>query len=123
MDKHDLNSIELLRIASDEDVLENLEQLLACLQDRNWPVFDGIVDRLSTLGSELVLPICRILEGGDSIWKANIIGHLIPAFSHVEQQLYSVPLEKVLAQYDENDLREGVIDFVEIQLSNSRKNT
>ena len=121
--KHDEKSIKLLQLASDDEVIENAEQLLEWLQDRNWPVFDGIVKRLSALGNDLVVPISRILESSDSIWKANIVGHLIPAFSQTAQQRYSESLEKLLAKFDENDLREGVIDFVEIQLSNTRKNT
>ena len=103
-------------------MIENADQLLEWLQDRNWPVFKGVVNRLSVLGNELVLPINNILKGNDSIWKANIVGYLIPSFSKESQLLYTKSLETLLAEFDENDLREGVIDFVEMQLSNS-KNT
>lgn len=122
-DKHDEASIKLLQIASDEEVLENAEKLLEWLQDINWPVFEGIAQRLSSLGDDLVAPITRILESSDSIWKANVIGYLIPSFSPETQKLYIESLEKLLAQRDDSDLREGVIGFVEIQLSNTKKNT
>ncbi len=38
-DKYDEESIKLLQLASDGDVIENAEQLLEWLQDSNWPVF------------------------------------------------------------------------------------
>ena len=122
-DKQDEQSIILLQSASNEEVIEKAEQLLEWLQDKNWPVFEGVVKRLSCLGNELEAPVSKILEGSDSKWKANIIGHLIPSFSHESQLRYSESLKILLAKYDENDLREGVIDFVEIQLSNAKEYT
>ena len=121
-EKNDEEAIKRLMSASDDQVIENADQLLEWLQDINWPVFKGIVKRLSVLGNELVVPISNIMESDDSIWKANIVGHLIPSFSKESQKLYTTSLKKLLAEYDENDLREGVIDYVEIQLSNT-KNT
>jgi len=91
---------------------------LEWLQDANWPVFNGIVEKLSGLGNELLAPVSTILKGNDSIWTANIIGHLIPSFSRDAQRIYTESLEALLAEYNESDLREGVIDFIEIQLSN-----
>lgn len=119
--KYDEEGIQKLKSATDDQVIENADQLLEWLQDSNWPVFKGVISRLSVLGNELVEPINNILEGNDSIWKANIVGHLIPSFSKESQQLYTISLEKLLAELDENDLREGVIDFVAKQLSNSKK--
>jgi hypothetical protein len=122
-DKNDEESIRLLHLATDGEVVENIVQLLEWLQDVNWPVSKGVISRLSNLGGELYTPINEILTGNDSIWKANIIGHLIPSFSQEAQLLYTASLEILLEEYNENDLREGVIDFVEIQLSNASKNT
>jgi hypothetical protein len=122
-DKHDLDALELLAQASDEDVIKNANELLEWLQDINWPVFNGIVARLSPLGNKLELPITKILNGSDSIWKANIVGHLIPLFDKDSQQIYTNTLKELLNKFDENDLYEGVIDFVEIQLKNVSKNT
>ena len=122
-DKNDEEAIQKLKSVTDDQVIENADQLLEWLQDSNWPVFKGVVSRLSGLGNELVVPINNILKGNDSIWKANIVGHLIPSFSKESQQLYIKSLEKLLAELDENDLREGVIDFVEMQLANSKKCT
>lgn len=122
-DKNDEESVRLLQLATDEDVVKNAVELLEWLQDINWPMFKGIVNRLSSLGNVLFAPISEILAGEDSIWKANIIGHLIPSFSYEAQLLYTKQLEALLKEYNESDLREGVIDFVEIQLSKIRKNT
>lgn len=121
--KHDLEAVKALQSASDDQVINNAEELLEWLQDANWPVFNGVVNRLSRLGDRLLVPINRILNGDDSVWKANIVGHLIPSFSLENQQLYVKSLESVLAEYKDNDLREGVIDFIEMQLANDRENT
>jgi hypothetical protein len=119
--KHDEETVALLRQATDDEVIEVAEPLLDWLKDRNWPIFDGVVARLSALGCDLVDPINSVFEGDDSIWKANIIAHLIPAFSYSDQQLYVEALEKLIATWDENDLREGVIDLAEVQLANVKK--
>ncbi len=121
--KYDEESIELLKQTSDKDVIEVADLLLEWLQDINWPVFKGVICRLSPLGNELKVPVTEILEGSDSIWKANIVGHLIPSFDKEAQEIYTCTLEKLLEEFDENDLYEGVIDFVEIQLANVSKNT
>lgn len=121
--KHDKEAIRVLLSATDDQVINNAEELLEWLQDVNWPVFNGVLNRLSHLGGRLVVPVTKILKGCDSVWKANIIGYLIPSFSHEHQQLYTKLLESLLSEYSESDLREGVIDFIEAQLSNDRKNT
>lgn len=115
-DKCDEKSIELLRSAADREVLENADQLLVWLQDVNWPVFDGVVKRLALLGDALVNPVNAVLEGDDSMWKANIVGYLIPSFSRSAQTLYTTSLESLLARGNEQDMSEGVIDFIEIHL-------
>ncbi|GGB21137.1 DUF5071 domain-containing protein [Agarivorans gilvus] len=120
-DKNDETSIRLLHLASDEDVLENAEGLLEWLHDVNWPVFGGVVTRLSPLGDHLVGPITKILEGSDSIWKANIVSHLIPAFSPESQQLYTKSLESILFQFDESDLREGTKGLSSVLTLNTLK--
>lgn len=120
-DKYDKESVALLRSASDEEVVEIAEQLLEWLQDSNWPVFQGIIKRLSTLCRELEGPITRILEGNDSVWKLNIIEHLIPSFSHKNQKVYSKTLMMLLKRNDESDLLEGVTTIAEMQLNNANR--
>ena len=121
--KFDKNAISDLRHASDEDVLKNVDELLEWLKDCNWPVFDGVVCRLSSLGSKISTPLTKILLGSDSIWKANIIGHLIPKFTQESQAIYTQVLTELLSNPSENDFEEGVVDFIEIQLARNEKST
>jgi len=118
--KHDIDALEK---ASDQEVLENALELLEWMQDCNWPVFSCVVDRLSSLGGELERDICQILKGSDAILKANIIGHLIPKFEVKYQVLYSEQLKELLKSPTDGDYEEGVVDFIEIQLSNVEPNT
>ena len=122
-DKFDKEAIKRLGVALDHEVLENAKELLSWLQDCNWPVFPGIVERLSALGEDLFTPVSEILAGQDSIWKENIIGHLIPKFSERAQRLYSDQLNEILQNPTGSDFQEGVVDFIEIQLSNVKKHT
>lgn len=93
------------------------------MQDCNWPVFHGVVDRLSSLGGGLKQEICRILKGSDAILKANIIGYLIPKFEVKYQVLYTEQLKELLKNAINEDFQEGVVDFIEMQLSNVEPNT
>ncbi len=121
--KFDLEAIDSLNIADDAAVLEVADELLSWLQDVNWPVFQGIAQRLSNLGNELQDPIEKILSGDDSAWKANLIGHLIPKFSVEAQLLYMKQLKFLLEKHDENDVNEGVIEYVKTQLENAERYT
>jgi len=121
--KFDLEAIEALQKASDYDVLQNSDVLLEWLQDCNWPVFEGVVEKLSPYGFELRESIENILLGTDSIWKANIVGHLIPKFSCESQLSYTKLLTKLLDNPSHSDYEEGLIDYVEIQLSCNMKST
>ena len=75
-DSSDEKTVAASKMSSDAQVLKNIEELLEWLQDMNWPIFIEVADRFSPLVNELVFHIGKILESSDSIWKANIIGHL-----------------------------------------------
>ena len=121
--KYDMEAIDALKKASDEEILENMPQLLEWMQDCNWPVFQGVVDRLSSLGGELKHEIFQILKGSDTILKANVIGYLIPEFEVEYQALYNEQLKELLKNATNEDFQEGVVDFIEMQLSNVESNT
>lgn len=121
--KFDQEAVSVLQNASDHEVLENAEALLEWLQDRNWPVFDGVATKLSNYGLELQVYIENILHGTDAIWKANIVGHLMPKFSHEAQMKYNGILNELLSKAQEADYEEGLVDYVELQLSRISKIT
>jgi len=122
-DKHDLDSVSALRDAADSEVLKNTAELLQWLEDCNWPVFEGVTERLSSLGEELYGDISDLLRCDDTILKANIVGHLIPKFDIDAQLLYADLLKDMLVNPSSADFEEGLVDFIEMQLSNVAKNT
>ncbi|MFB9217780.1 DUF5071 domain-containing protein [Vibrio sinaloensis] len=122
-DKYDLDAIAMLVMASDDYILENSFDLLGWLQDCNWPVFKGVINRLSPLGDLLQEDIDSILDGDDCILKANIVGHLIPSFENNHQKLYEKRLRELLKNPSDEELQEGLIDYIEILLVRIEKNT
>jgi hypothetical protein len=114
LNKDDNAALEKLERATDNEVIEQASHLLEWLQDRNWPVFDRVVKRLSLVGDKIVDPICVVLSGNDSIWKANVIGFLIPSFEKDEQLLYKKALEDLWLEHRQEDIVEGVIDYIEM---------
>jgi len=121
--KYDLEAVDALKNASAEEVLRDADKLLEWLQDCNWPVFEGVIGKLSHYGFELYEPIARILHGTDSIWKANIVGFLIPNFSDESQLRYNELLTRLIKNPSDSDFEEGLIDFIEVQLSRNAKIT
>lgn len=121
--KYDLEAVDTLQRASDEEVLKSADALLEWLQDCNWPVFEGIAGKLSLHGFDLYESIENILLGTDSIWKTNIVGHLIPKFSCESQLRYDELLTKLLNNPSNSDFEEGLVDFIEVQLSRNAKST
>jgi hypothetical protein len=122
LDKYDVQALNELAIASDDAVMANASALLEWLQDANWPVYQGVLNRLKPLGDKLVIPISEILRGDDSIWKSWIVYDLIGGFDTQSQALYSDVLKEVLLSASQDDYREGLIDYVEMQLSSIAKN-
>ncbi|MFK8021266.1 MAG: DUF5071 domain-containing protein [Pseudomonadales bacterium] len=76
-DKFDLEACKRLAIASDDDVIKNISELLEWIQDMNWPVASPICDRLSKIGSPVVPHIKKILLGTDETWKYFVISGLV----------------------------------------------
>ena len=76
-DKQDLESCEKLRQTPVTEIIPYLSELLEWLQDINWPVALPIADKLSSVGYEIVPCIDAALKHDDSIWKSNVIEHLI----------------------------------------------
>ncbi|MGH1470272.1 MAG: DUF5071 domain-containing protein [Cellvibrionaceae bacterium] len=77
VDKGDLEACDNLALASDELVLPHLKELLAWLQDMNWPVADKVSSRLSILGAELVPELRAILKSEDEVWKFWIVSRFL----------------------------------------------
>ena len=84
-DKHDLHACKRLSAASDDSVLENIEALLDCLQDLNWPIAGPVAERLMKLDGRLTPHLLKVLSGRDDTLKYWIIMYLL---HHVNAEVY-----------------------------------
>lgn len=50
------------------------------LKDRNFPIFEDVVELLLNFNKELIPFINRIFEGEESDWKLNVLEYLLPQF-------------------------------------------
>jgi len=122
-DKFDLQAVHELSEVSDQDVVDIADQLLEWLADANWPVFDGVLSRLSLIGDDLVAPVQTIISGTDGAWKANIVYSLIPKFSIETQLKYKGMLENLASSIDQEDIDEHAVEYAEALLASFSRNT
>jgi len=107
-DKLDLDACDNLDEASDENVISNIEALLDWTQDINWPVAPLVINRLSSIGSKLAMPINKVLSGNDSAWKYLVITSLLPKLEPELKIEISHQLRKIVKSPTENDEQEEV---------------
>ncbi len=78
-DKFGFDTCENLARASDAQVNVHMLDLLEWLADMNWPVAAPVLERLKTMGDDLIEPVRTILNGHDLIWKYWMLAALLPA--------------------------------------------
>ncbi len=76
-DKHDLAACQMLSTATDDEVVAQIDSLLTCLKDLNWPIAGPVSNRLALLDHRLISPVHKILLGDDETWKYWIISYLL----------------------------------------------
>lgn len=109
--KHDLNICKELNNASDNQVLDNLNELLRWTKDMNWPIAQCILDRISKLDIDILSKlITSILESDDSIWKYNILTFLLP---NIDSSIIS-KIKKPLKKISENPTIDDIDEEVDI---------
>ncbi len=123
LSKHDLDSVEKLSAASDSEVIAILPDLFKWFEDCNWPVFPAICKRISKLQTGHQTEIKNVLLGQDVILKCNVVGHLFPLMDLAQVLQYRSLLQSLVDNASLEDFTEGLIDYVEIQLSRIAKNT
>ncbi|NRA81593.1 MAG: DUF5071 domain-containing protein [Pseudoalteromonas sp.] len=123
LSKYDLDSVEKLSTASDDEVLQVLPQLLEWLQDCNWPVFPAICKRVAALNEGQEEHIRSVLKGNDIIWKCNVIGLLFPLMPLEKVVIYKDILKSIIDNSSREDAEEGLIDYAEEQLLRIKGNT
>lgn len=80
LSKMDYESIKKLKQLNKNDLLDLIEGLSIYLKDRNFPIFEDVVDLLLNFNKELIPLINRIFEGEESDWKLNVLEYLLPQF-------------------------------------------
>lgn len=80
-DKFDLEAVRRARSVGFPALNPVLPDLLAWLQDMNWPVAPSMVELLSTSGSEIVPHVRAALASGDAIWTYWLLTRLCPGLS------------------------------------------
>lgn len=121
--KIDIEAIKKLEVADEKEILQNIPELLEWLQDCNWPVFERVCNRLSSLDEKIEKEVLDVLNGGDVIWKANLVGHLLPKLRIEAQMKYISVLTNLLKNASSEAYEEGLVNYIEMQLSNIAKNT
>ena len=85
----DIEGCAELALATDQEVIADIESLLLLLKNPLAPVFESVSKRLALLGEPIVQPVREILLGDDSYWKyAVIYGLLSQSNNDVIQTLY-----------------------------------
>ena len=76
--KFDIQACKQLEIALLTEVQPFILELLAWLQDFNWPVAPFVKQKLIQFDEELIKPLKVVLTGNDVVWKYFILTELIP---------------------------------------------
>lgn len=123
LSKDDIASAKKLSCATDNEILRALPELFEWLQDCNWPVFPAVCDRVSKLKIGLDEQVKRVLLGDDIIWKCCIVGHLFPKLELSKVKSYEPLLRSLITNASLDDYKEGLVDYVEIQLARIKEST
>ncbi|MEK4140759.1 MULTISPECIES: DUF5071 domain-containing protein [Paenibacillus] len=82
LSKMDYESIKKLKQLNKNDLLDLIEGLSIYLKDRNFPIFEDVVDLLLNFNKELIPLINRIFEGEESDWKIKCFRIFIASVSY-----------------------------------------
>lgn len=76
-DKHDHAAVERAVAIGYPDINPVLPDLLAWLQDANWPVAEGVVQFLADAGPEITPHIIAVFSGSDFQWQYVLLAYLV----------------------------------------------
>lgn len=93
--KTDFEACANLAAANDEQIMPFIDSLLEWLQDMNWPIAPLVQKRLSKLGTELVMPVRKVLNGSDNVWKYWLISTLLPLVKDEINKALSVEIQRI----------------------------
>jgi HEAT repeat protein len=85
-----------------------LRELLAWLQDCNWPVAHAIAPFLASAGEPVVPLIREVLRGDDDIWKYWCLGRVVMGFRKDVAEQLRPDLRRLAFHPSLGEQREGV---------------
>jgi hypothetical protein len=105
-DKHDEEAVLHLQNLDETSIEPLIPELLAWIQDLNWPIAGPVSSLLLMHRRLLVSPIREVLQGDDDPWKANCLDVLVEHLSQ-DQQLALLPeLERIANHPTEGEILE-----------------
>jgi hypothetical protein len=75
--KQDVSALDDLHGASREELRPHIRELLAWMQDMNWPVARPIAETLRRCGTDLIEPVRSVLRSADDVWKYWVLSGLL----------------------------------------------
>ncbi|KAE8447051.1 hypothetical protein EG329_011186 [Mollisiaceae sp. DMI_Dod_QoI] len=89
-DKHDQDAVATLDKLDSASLMPLLPEILAWLQDLNWPVAKPVLQLMRKHLPLLIDPVRDILRGDDDPWKSNCLEYLVREMPR-EQQSELIP--------------------------------
>jgi hypothetical protein len=111
-DKHDVAAAETV-LADQESAADSLPELMAWLQDSNWPAAQSLAPVLPRLGHPFVLALRDVLRQQDATWAWHALTLLSPHLLS-EQRAALMPDLQRLAR---SPSAEGLADIARQALS------
>lgn len=105
--KHDLEAANRAIATGFPSVEPILSDLLACIQDYNWPIAQQLWPFLGSLGAPLRPHIAAVFEGDDDVWKYWCVA-LIESMPLADQQRYMGLLERIAEHPTPGEVHEEV---------------
>lgn len=117
-DKFDNTSIEFLLELKDEEIVLILDDLLIWLKDMNYLVSKELVTVLVAREEVLRQTINDILSDKeeDSIWKYNIINHIINGFEKDNLKHYEKSLKRIATKPTSYELDRETSDLAKLTI-------
>ncbi|GIP20618.1 DUF5071 domain-containing protein [Paenibacillus sp. J22TS3] len=75
--KHDFESVNVLKTLDKDELKEILPELFEWLQDGNWPISHSIENILLRFDEELIPHIHKVLQTNDGQWKYFLLEGLV----------------------------------------------
>lgn len=109
--KMDLDACWILAKTRDEEIRPYLVELVRWLADSNWPIAVPIINRLESVGTELVPVLLDVLKGSDHSWKYFLLSGLMLSCKPEVRELCMEEVVRIMNNPSASE-REEEVDLV-----------